>query len=103
MDKNFQILHNICAEIIYGNFELYLFGSRSGLDFSEDSDYDIMLVTQTAYSQTDIRSFKAKIRKVASKNKIPTDVIIYNRAEYQRNVNITGHIAKQAAKDAILI
>jgi len=40
-----------------------LFGSRARLDYTEDSDYDLMIVTENAYESKELRLLKAMISK----------------------------------------
>ena len=80
---------------------ILLFGSRARLDYSEDSDYDLMIVTENAHENKEIRLLKALIRKKLARNRIPADIIIQSKAEVELNKKITGHIVRQVLKEGI--
>lgn len=80
---------------------ILLFGSRARNDYNEDSDYDLMIVTEIAHENNEIRLLKALIRKKLAKNKIPADIIIQSSAEVESNKKITGHIVRQILKEGI--
>jgi len=81
--------------------EILLFGSRARNDFEEDSDYDFLIITKKELSITQKRDYKAKIRKLLAKQKIPADVLIQSKQEVEIKKNITGHIIKQIIKEGI--
>ena len=80
---------------------IVLFGSRARLDFTEDSDYDLMIITENAYESKELRLLKALIRRKLARNRIPADIIIQSKAELEINKNITGHIVRQVLKEGI--
>jgi predicted nucleotidyltransferase len=80
---------------------IFLFGSRARRDHSEESDYDLMIVTENAQNSKERRLVKALIRKKLAKNKIPADIIIQTKAEVELNKKITGHIVRQVLKEGI--
>jgi hypothetical protein len=80
---------------------IFLFGSRARRDHSEESDYDLMIVTDEVQNSKERRLVKARIRKKLAKNKIPADIIIQTKSEVEVNMNITGHIVRQVLKEGI--
>lgn len=80
---------------------IFLFGSRARHDHSEESDYDLMIVTENAQNSMERRLVKAMIRKKLARNKIPADIIIQTKAEIELNKKITGHIVRQVLKEGI--
>ncbi len=82
---------------------IFLFGSRARHDYSEESDYDLMIVTENAQDTRERRLIKAIIRKKLARNKIPADIIIQTSAEVESNKKITGHIVRQVLKEGIPI
>lgn len=80
---------------------IFLFGSRARRDYSEESDYDLMIVTESAQNSMERRLVKAMIRKKLARNKIPADIIIQTKAEVELNKKITGHIVRQVLKEGI--
>lgn len=80
---------------------IFLFGSRARRDFSEDSDYDLMVVTENAYESKELRLLKAMIRRKLARNRIPADIIVQSKAELEANSKVTGHIVRQVLKEGI--
>jgi len=80
---------------------IFLFGSRARRDFSEDSDYDLMVVTEKMHGIKEIRFIKAMIRRKLARNRIPADIIIQSKAELESNKKVTGHIVRQVLKEGI--
>lgn len=83
------------------NSSIFLFGSRSRHDYTEDSDYDLMVVTENAHENKELRLLKAMIRRKLARNRIPADIIIQSKAEVEFNQKITGHIVRQVLKEGI--
>ena len=82
---------------------IVLFGSRARLDNTEDSDYDLMIITENAYENKELRLLKALIRRKLARNRIPADIFIQSKAELEINKKITGHIVRQVLKEGIPI
>lgn len=82
---------------------IFLFGSRARQDYSEDSDYDLMIVTENEHESKELRLLKAMIRRKLAKNRIPADIIIQSKTEVKLNQKITGHIVRQVLKEGIPI
>lgn len=80
---------------------IYLFGSRARRDFSEDSDYDLMVVTENAHESKELRLLKAMIRRKLAQNSIPADIFIQSKKELETNTKVTGHIVRQVLKEGI--
>jgi predicted nucleotidyltransferase len=80
---------------------IFLFGSRARHDFSEDSDYDLMVVTENVHKNKELRLLKAMIRRKLAQNRIPADIIIQSKAELESNKKVTGHIVRQVLKEGI--
>ena len=80
---------------------ILLFGSRARQDYTEDSDYDLLIITNNELSIQEKREYKAKIRKLLAKEKIPVDILIQSNKEVEIKRQITGHIVKQALKEGI--
>ena len=82
---------------------ILLFGSRARQDYTEDSDYDLLIITNQEFSIQKKREYKAKIRKLLAKEKIPVDILIQSNKEVETKKQITGHIVKKAIKEGIQI
>lgn len=82
---------------------IFLFGSRARQDYAEDSDYDLMVVTENAHENKELRLLKALIRRKLARNRIPADIFIQSKAELELNKKVTGHIVRQVLKEGILL
>ncbi len=102
MDKNIQIIKQISEQYLPYCIVI-LFGSRARKDFTDESDYDILIITDTDIEVTQKRDFIAKIRKNLAIRKIPTDILIHSRNEIEMKKKITGHIVKQAIMEGITL
>jgi predicted nucleotidyltransferase len=100
MKKQEQIIKEIALRY-FPTCVVLLFGSRARKDFSEDSDYDFIIITEHDYSIVEKRNYKAKIRKLLAQQKIPADILIQSKKEVEIKKQITGHIVKQAVKEGV--
>ena len=53
---------------------VFLFGSRARYEHTEDSDYDLLIITNNEFSFQEKQAYKAKIRKLCSKKIIKCNV-----------------------------
>jgi predicted nucleotidyltransferase len=82
---------------------ILLFGSRARRDHTEESDYDLMIITKDDHEIKELRLCKSLIRKKLAKNSIPADIIIQSAAEVERKKEYLGHIIRQALKEGVRI
>ena len=83
--------------------EVFLFGSRARNEASGDSDYDILLVTQTQLSPKEKLPLRTKIRKSLLLIGIRSDILIQSSLEIDRKKNLPGHIVRNILREAILL
>jgi hypothetical protein len=88
---------------LFPDCKVVLFGSRARNDNSNESDYDILIITKNAIEIHEKRFFKSQLRKELARYKIPADILIQNEEEVQINKEITGHILRQVIKEGIAI
>ena len=100
MDEKTQIIKQISLKF-FPMCIILLFGSRARNDYTENSDYDLLIITHKEISIEQKREYKAKIRKLLAKYKIPVDIIIQSEKEIETKKNITGHIVKKAIIEGI--
>lgn len=98
----FKIIKESVNELLPES-SIMLFGSRARHDNTEDSDYDLMIITKEHHDNNEVRLFKALIRKKLAHNKIPADIIIQSKAEVEFKKKITGHIVRQVLMDGVLL
>lgn len=83
--------------------EVMLFGSRSRNSASDDSDYDILIVTDQDISSEEKISYRTRIRKDLLKEGIRSDILIQNRKEIEKKKKLPGHIIRNIFKDAVIL
>ena len=91
------------CRMFFPECEIILFGSRARNDYLADSDYDFLIIIPTELSVEKKRLYKAKIRRILAKQKIPVDIIIQSKRETAIKRNITGHIVKQALNEGVVL
>ncbi|RLD68940.1 MAG: nucleotidyltransferase domain-containing protein [Bacteroidetes bacterium] len=91
------------SRLFFPDCVILLFGSRAKNEYTPDSDYDFLIIIQHELSIEQKREYKAKIRKILARQKIPADILIQSDKEIEIKKNITGHIVKQALQEGIEI
>jgi len=97
-----EIINKCCKQYL-PNCGVLLFGSRVRNDYTEDSDYDFIVITETELSVEKNREYRHEIRKSLAKNKLAADVLIYSQKEIETKKEIIGHIVRQAIKEGVRI
>jgi len=105
MDSNHEILQLIKTTAcgFLPDAEVFLFGSRARKDFSADSDYDILVVTDLELTPKQKLPLKTRIRKELLNKGIRSDVLIQSRNEINKKEKLPGHIIKNILNEAILL
>ncbi|MBC8232563.1 nucleotidyltransferase domain-containing protein [bacterium] len=83
--------------------EIILFGSRARGDFSEESDYDILIVLQDSISIREKMESSAKLRREIAKMGIDADIIIKSREEVEYYENKIGNIVRNALREGVAL
>jgi len=86
------------------NAQVLLFGSRARGEFSEDSDYDLLIITQETFDPRTKMNWESKIRKaLVNTLNMPFDIIIQSKKEVSEKKKLSGHIVYYAMKEAVEI
>jgi predicted nucleotidyltransferase len=83
--------------------EVSLFGSRAKELATEESDYDILVVTQNELTTKEKMPLKTTIRKDLLKLDIRTDILIQSQNEIRKKRRLPGHIIRSIIKESILL
>lgn len=83
--------------------DVMLFGSRARSTGSDNSDYDILIVTKQRLSPKEKFPFRTQIRKTLLKQGILSDIIIQNKEELKRNQKLPGHIIRRILDDVVIL
>ena len=101
-----QINHTIksLVDSFLPNAQVLLFGSRARGEFSIDSDYDLLIITNETFAPRTKMNWESKIRKaLINKLNKPFDVIIQSKKELLEKKDLSGHIVYYAMKEAVEI
>jgi len=83
--------------------EVMLFGSRAGENYDKDSDYDILLITNTELTPEQKLPLRTKIRKELLISGIRSDILIQSKSEIEKKKILPGHIIKSIMREAVLL
>ncbi len=83
--------------------EILLFGSRARKNASSDSDYDILLITNSELLPKDKLPIRTTIRKSLLAIGIRSDILIQSKSEMEKKKNLPGHIIKKILSEAIIL
>jgi predicted nucleotidyltransferase len=105
MESNMEIIEiiKITSRKYLPDAEVFLFGSRARKNSSYESDYDILLITNSELIPKDKLLLKTKIRKSLLELGIRSDILIQSKSEVEKKKNLPGHIIRKILKEAILL
>lgn len=83
--------------------EVLLFGSRARKEELPDSDYDILLITNSALTPKEKLSLRTKIRKALLLLGVRSDILIQSKSEVDKKKNLPGHIVRRIMREAIIL
>ena len=102
MTDSIKIIKDSTKELLPGS-RILLFGSRARKDYSNDSDYDFLIITRDTYDIQQKMQYQSLLRKKLAKHKIPADILIQSEAEIKIKKEIIGHIVRRIMKEGISI
>lgn len=83
--------------------KIILFGSRARGDDKENSDYDIMLIFNSALDRSQKLSIAAGARRTLAAKLIDADILVKSNSEFESARYETGSISKQASAEGIVL
>ena len=83
--------------------KIILFGSRARDDFSEGSDYDILIIVQKSLAIEEKMRLLARLRKELAKKGIDADIIIKSNDEVEYYKDKIGSVVKTALKEGVAL
>jgi uncharacterized protein len=83
--------------------EVLLFGSHARRNASLESDYDILLITNTELSPKEKLPIRTNIRKSLLTIGIRSDILIQSKLEVEKKKRLPGHIVRKILREAILL
>lgn len=103
--KNTEILQTIKSEArkIIPGCKVMLFGSRARGDYNNDSDYDILVITEKQLSIPEKRQLRNQIRRTLLKYEILSDILVQTESDIKIKIRLTGHIVKSAVNEGQIL
>jgi predicted nucleotidyltransferase len=87
-----------------GPRRIYLFGSRARGSQTADSDVDLLIVEDREFGPNRNRWSELKrIRKVLRPFRIPKDILVYSRDEFEKWADSGNHVVAHAAREGRLL
>ena len=86
-----------------GEADVMLFGSRAKGSYTDDSDYDVLIVTESEFTIAQKIPLRTSVRKNLLKSGIRTDVLIQSRSELEKKRKLPGHFIRSILKESILL
>jgi uncharacterized protein len=97
-----ELIKNAAHEYL-PDAEVLLFGSRARKNASSESDYDILLITDSDLSPKEKLPIRTNIRKSLLTIGIRTDILIQSKLEVEKKKRLPGHIVRKILREAILL
>ena len=101
-DNILQIIKKQSLAIL-PNSKIILFGSRATNQYTQDSDYDILVITKETLPVKVKRKYRNQIRRALLTFEILSDVLVQSITEIEIKKKLTGHIIKNAIKEGIVL
>ena len=101
-----QLVEDMVQAIVkeVGPQQIYLFGSCARGSDTTDSDVDLLIVEDRQFGPDHNRWSELKrIRKALRPFRVPKDVLVYSRDEFERWEDSINHIIAHAVKEGKLI
>lgn len=81
--------------------KIYLFGSKARGDYSDDSDYDILIVAPDNAPEHCKKSGTAY--QALRGTRVATDVIVVTQSWFERRLNVVSSLPATIAREGILL
>lgn len=91
------------ARLYISDADVMLFGSRAKKSNSENSDYDILIVTEKNFSVEQKTPLRTSIRKDLLSVGIRSDILIQSKAEIEKKRRLPGHFIRSIINEAIIL
>ena len=101
-----QLIEEMVQAIVeeVGPRRIYLFGSCARGTDTADSDVDLLIVEDRQFGPDRNRWSELKrIRKALKSFRVPKDILVYSRDEFEKWEDSINHIVAHAAKEGKLI
>ena len=105
MRSDVQVTEKIkeIARDYFSDADVMLFGSRATMTATDESDYDVLIITSNYLLPEKKTPIRTQIRKDLLKIGIRTDILIQSQIEIEKKKKLPGHLIRNIMKDAILL
>jgi len=93
----------IIAHSYMADADIMLFGSRAKGSHTDDSDFDILIVSSITLLTDQKIPICTSIRKELLKKGIRSDILIQSKSEIERKRKLPGHFIRNIMKDSIML
>ena len=80
--------------------QIFLFGSRAGDDYRDDSDYDLLIIYDGPKTKKDV---DLQIRKLFGLPDFSLDLFILTSAEFTRHKHVANTLAREVSENGVLL
>ena len=80
--------------------QIFLFGSRTGDDYREESDYDLLIIYDGPKTKKDV---DLQIRKLFGLPDFSLDLFILTTEELERNKHVANTLAREVSENGVLL
>ncbi|MCK4880628.1 MAG: nucleotidyltransferase domain-containing protein [Bacteroidales bacterium] len=91
------------VKLYFNDADVMLFGSRAKGNYTEDSDYDVLIVTKQDLSVAQKTPLRTAIRKDLLDFGIRSDILVQSESEIERKKKLPGHFIRSIMKETILL
>jgi uncharacterized protein len=105
MNQNnlYKTIKEVVQNSIPGS-RVLLFGSRARGDNSQNSDYDLLVITPDTYSSTEKIYWRTKLdNAITSTAKIPIDLLFNSEEEVKIKKELPGDIIRSVLREAVIL
>lgn len=107
MNKELELAKKIISEEINKNNltidRIILFGSRARGDYSEESDWDLLVVVKNELTRKEKRDLLAGIYRQLAKLKGSYEIIIKTERDFEKMKTVVGSLSYEAELEGITI
>ncbi len=83
---------------------IVLFGSHAHGTATDDSDYDLLIITPATLSERDQTNWRTKLHKaVVRAVHAPVDLLLYSEQEAREKCTLPGHIVRIALAEGVTL
>lgn len=102
MDSLLEVKVKAIIQEILPGARIILFGSRAKGTYTEESDFDLLVITEKNLSETEKINIRSSIKKMLIKAlRKPVDVLLNLKKEVEIKKELPGHIVYWALKEGV--